>query len=186
MIDTQINISDNGDINATYYKQATLDIINRTIQEYNYNPEKITSNHLIALLRACYHALFEPTNTDWCNHRCNIPYTENNISILYNIYLDICEQYICIPSNYGFYRYTGIKEDTLLKYVTASRLETQQKRANFIQNKLSENPIGIVTLANNDKDTGLLYNRQNMIEKETIKQGLTLNDFVKISDKHSN
>lgn len=182
-MEDQQNITTDGFINPDYYKSATLDIIQRTITEYGYNPDKITANHLVALFRACYHALFEPKNNVFCNNKCNIPYNETNITTLYKIYLDICEQYVCMPSNYGFSRYTGIQEDTLLKYVTAARLETQRKRADFIQNKLSDTPIGATVLANNDRETGLMYNRQNLIERETVKQGLTVQDFVKIAQQ---
>ena len=184
-METMQNITADGFINPDYYKQATLDVINRTIEQYNYNPDKITANHLRACLRACYHAIFEPASTNWQNHKCNIPYNKENITALYNIYLDICEQYVVIPSCYGFSRYTGIDENTLHDYVTAAKSETRKTRADYIQNKLSDTPIGAAVLANNDQDTGLMYNRQNLIERETVKQGLTVNDFVKIA-QHNN
>ena len=180
-----ISLDESGNINKLYYYNATLDIIRREAEQDSIDLNKITANQLRAYLRICYHILYEPRKAQHYNNACIIPYTEDNILLLLYLYIEVCERFSCIPSLLGFERYTGIQEDTVKKYVTSVSSLIGKMRKDFIQNKLSDNPIGVVTLANNDQDTGLLYNRQNMIEKETIKQGLTLNDFVKISDKTS-
>ena len=186
MDNTIVNIDQNGVINPAYYKTACLDIIERTAADRGLDLHKITTVQFKPLLRACYNSLFKPTKTTFNNYKCNIPYTTENISALLDVYLELCEYFNCIPSLFNFERFTGITEDTTQKYVTASRLELLKSRKSFIQDKLTESPVGVIALANNDQDTGLMYNRQNMVEKETIKQGLTLNDFIKISDKTSN
>ena len=186
MDNTIVNIDQNGAINPAYYKTACFDIIERNAAARDIDLNKITSNQLKSLLRECYYTLFKPTKNSFPNNRCNVPYTTENITALLDIYTAICERFCCIPSLFGFERFTGITEETTQKYVTASRLELTKQRKLFIQNKLTESPVGVIALANNDQDTGLMYNRQNMVEKETIKQGLTLNDFIKISDKTSN
>lgn len=185
MNDTLTNYNQDGSINTSYYKNACIDIIERTATERGLDLNKITTIQLKPLLRACYEALFKPEKTTFNNYKCNIKYNTPNITALLDLYINICENYNCIPSLYGFERFTGITEDTTQKYVTGSRLELLKSRRSFIQDKLTESNIGIITLANNDNDTGLMYNRQNMVERETIKQGLTLNELVKISDKSS-
>ena len=179
------NYNTDGSLNTQYYITSCHDIIERTAAERGYDTKKITTLQFKPLLRACYNSLFKPSKTTFCNNKCNIPYNPDNITTLLNIYTELCEYYNCIPSLYGFERFTGITEDTTQKYVTASRLEIVKQRKSFIQDKLTESPVGVIALANNDQDSGLMYTRQNVLEKETIKQGLSLNDFVKISDKTS-
>ena len=179
--DKTANLDDNNRLNRAYYFNATVDIIEREAQNENYDLTKINANKLRAYLRVCYHSLFEPEQKTIHNYASIIPYNEDNILILLNIYIEVCEHYSCIPSLIGFERYSGIQEDTVKKYVTRATSLLCKMRKDFVQNKLSDTPIGVTVLANNDSDTGLMYNRQNMIERETVKQGLTLNDFVKIS-----
>lgn len=184
-MNTLQNIDSNGVINPAYYKTACIDIIERTAAERGIDLNKITSNQLKSLLRECYYTLFKPEKNSFPNYRCNIPYTTDNITALLELYIDLNDKYNCIPSLFGFERFCGITEDTTLKYVTGSRLELLKLRKLYIQNKLTESPVGVIALANNDQDSGLMYNRQNIVDHETIKQGLTVNDFVKISDKSS-
>ena len=180
---TSCNLDSDGFINSAYYKNASLDVIQREAEQNNIDLNKISANKLRALLRSCYHSIFEPDKRIYCNNACNIPYSEENINRLLSVYIEICELYSCIPSLMGFERYSGIQEDTLKKYVTVAGSLMCKMRKDYIQNALSDTPVGQIALANNDIDTGLMYNRQNMIERETVRQGLTLNDFVKISQK---
>ena len=62
---------------------------------------------------------------------------------------------------------------------------TTKTRKNYIQNKLADTPIGNITLANNDIDTGLNYSRQNMIAHETVKKALDFADIVKLAQKQT-
>lgn len=184
-MDQLTNYNPDGTLNTQYYYTACKDIIERAASERGLDINKITTIQLKPLLRACYNSLFKPTKNTFNNYKCNVIYNEKNISDLLDVYLSICEFYNCIPSLFNFERFTGIAEDTTQKYVTQSRLELIKSRKAFIQDKLTESNIGVITLANNDQDSGLMYNRQNMVERETIKQGLTLKDLVKISDKSS-
>ena len=179
------NLNADGFIDYNFYKNACIDIIERVADERGYDVYKLNANQLKSLLRECYYSLFQPEKTTFCNYKCNIPYNTDNITTLLDVYTSICEKYNCIPSLFGFERFSGITEDSTMKYVTASRLELIKLRKDYIQNKLTETPVGVIALANNDVDSGLMYNRQNIVERETIKQGLSLNDFVKISDKAS-
>ena len=180
-MDYTVNVDKDGYIIKSYYKNATLDIIQRQIQDKQLDPNKITANQLKALFRQCYHSLFEPDTPTFNNYACNIPYNQKNIETLLNIYLEICEIYNCFASLYGFSRYTGIDEDSTTKYVTGARFELLKSRKDYIQNTLSNSQVGSIALANNDTDTGLMYTRQNLVDKQTIQQNITLKDFVRIS-----
>lgn len=175
------NIDTNNQINTEYYKNATIDIIQRCISDSGNDPNKITANQLRAYFRQAYYTLFKPDKPTIANNQNNIPYTSSNIEKLFNIYIDVCEMFSCIPSVYGFTRYTGIEEPTLYKYVTAARLQMLKSRKDYLQNMLSNTPIGGIALANNDQDSGLMYNRQNILDKQTIQQNISVSDFVKIA-----
>ena len=136
-MDISVNLDIDGNINTTYYKNASLDIITRQAQEREIDLKKLTSNQLRGLLRCCYNALFAPDKRVFGNNSSIIPYTEKNIKDLLNIYIEICEQFSVIPSLFGFERFTGITEETTQKYVTNAKLELTKSRKDFVQNKLS-------------------------------------------------
>lgn len=172
-------------INETYYNNAIRDRLNYYIQTLNYNPDKLTGNHLNAIFRHIYKDIFSHNCNQGHNEKCNVPYSHINISILYNIYTTICNDYICMPSLYGFSLLTGIDENKV-KEVTSITSENINNRREFVRNKLAENNLGITVLANNDPSVGLLYTRQNAIETQAIKQGLSLSDLRPITDKQAN
>lgn len=178
-----VSVDESGNIDKSFYYNSSLDIITREANEKGLDLNRLNANQLKSLLRRCYYSLFEAKKRPCCNNSSIIPYTEKNIDTLLSIYLDICEMFTCIPSLYGFERYTGITEETTQKYVTSARLELLKSRKDFIQNSLSATPVGQIALANNDSDTGLMYNRQNILDHETVKQGLTVQDFVQISQR---
>ena len=177
------NIDDNGHINIDYYKAATSDIIKRFIDDRGFDPAKLTSNQLQAALRQCYYALFAPDKRPFNNNACNIPYTAENIRALLLLYADICELYQALPSLFAFERFTGLTEETVQTYVTDIRLAFQKSRKSAIQNKLYEGMIGVITLANNDSDSGLMYNRQNIQDQATVKKALNFSELVQIAQR---
>ena len=183
MGDIQVITNENGLVDKAYYKNAILDIIDRFIQERGYDTKHITANHLNACLTQCKHTLFESNETYISNTYTNpIFYTNANIEILYQIYLEVCEMYICIPSLYGFSRLTGIQEDTTQEYLTSASLETLKHRREYIQNKLADSTLGVTVLANNDSSVGLMYTAKNQIRQETIKQ-ISMDNLPKLGAK---
>lgn len=178
------NMIDKDHIDIDYYKNVINDLCKRYISELYPDVNKITNNHLLAIVCHIYDVLFKPTKTTWLNLKCNIPYNEYNITSLLDIYIKLYNDYNCLPSLYSFSCLTGLDEGTIERYVTDVKYELTKNRREKVQGKLFDNPVGVVTLANNDIDTGLMYNRQNIVDHETVKQQLTLNDFVKISQKH--
>ena len=174
---------ENGNINIAYYKNAALDVIERTFKERGIEPRRATTNDLQYAMRQCYYAIFEPQDRPWGNNACNIPYNTKNIQALFKLYCDLCEAYGALPSMYVFGRFTGITEEIVYKYVTPQSLDIVKARKAAIQNKLYEAPVGVITLANNDADSGLMYNRQNIADRETVKKALNFSELVKIAQK---
>ena len=127
--------------------------------------------------------LFKAHKPNTSNRNCNIQYTETNISVLLEIYTSICRDFIIMPSLYGFSLLTGIQEDTVKSIVTPASLEILNSRREYIRNKLADNNLGVTVLANNDPSVGLLYTRQNAIETQAIRQGLSLSDLKPITQK---
>ena len=78
---------------------------------------------------------------------------------------------------------TGISEDALERYLTAGKSEVSKTRKEMVQNKLYETPIGVTVLANNEESVGLMYNRQNMIDKQTVSRNISLSDIRQIAQK---
>ena len=184
MADITIMTDEQGHLDEGQYLNAITDIINRTIDEYGYDPKHITANHLNACFTACRRALFDkPT---YATQRYNTDlslYTTDNMEALFRVYLNICERFVCIPSLYGFYRLTGIEEETTVKMLTPSSIEILKSRKEYIQNKLADSTLGVTVLANNDSSVGLMYTAQNQIRQETIKQGLTMSNLPKLGSK---
>lgn len=183
-MDTSVNYSglfdDNNKpiIDKQYYNNIIREKISYYIDALHYNPDKLTSNHINAILAHIQEDVFKIHNKPYKTaSNCNIPYSQTNISILLDIYTSICRDFVCIPSLYGFSLFTGIQEDTIKQYVTASSMEILNARREFVRNKLSDNNLGVTVLANNDPSVGLLYTRQNAIETQVIKQGLSLSDL---------
>lgn len=186
-METSANYNPDGTLNIDYYRNATIDIIEREAEREGINPAKMTANDLRAYLREAYHSIFEPKPGErgrYQNEKCNIyPYTEDKLKSLLDLYIDICARYRSIASMAGFGYYTGIDDETLTKYVTSAPFAISKARKNNIQNALSNTTVGQITLANNDADTGLMYTAQNMIQSEQIKQGLSVSDLYKLPSR---
>ena len=89
-------------------------------------------------------------------------------------------------SMYGLSLLIHTSEETIKKYVTSAELEIINNRREYTRNKLFDNNLGLTVLANNDTSIGLLYTRQNAIETQAIRQGLSLSDLKPITDKQAN
>ena len=183
MSDCITNIDSNGNINESYYNNAIRDLTKRYLTELYPETTKYTSNHLLAVMSHIYDSLFRPDGSLLYNQKSNIPYTTNNIQILFNIYIKLYNDYLCLPSLYSFSRMTGISEDALERYLTAGKSEVSKTRKEMVQNKLYETPIGVTVLANNEESVGLMYNRQNMIDKQTVSRNISLSDIRQIAQK---
>lgn len=171
-------------INPTYYKNILIDYIETYKQENEL--KKLTNNDMLSISLTIYENIFTsnhtPTRKNDNTPKNNIPYTPYNISALLDIYKSTWIRYNCVPSLYGFSILTGIAEDTVKKYVTASCVEISNLRREMLRNELYNDKTGRIVLANNDASFGLEYEKKNNIERETIKQGLSIVDLPKLGN----
>ena len=178
----EINLDTDGYINESYYLNACMDIIDRGLIDRGIDPNKVSSNYFLYLLRQCYKSLFKPNKTLLNNQQCIIPYNTTNIQRLINIYSLLVEKYQTLPSVYAFECLTGMEEESIDRHVTNGRNTIRKLRKSAVQNKLYDTTIGVIALANNDIDTGLLYTRQNIVDHATVKKALSFADLRQIAD----
>jgi len=168
-------------IDSDYYIQQINIIIRGCCLEMQ--TDKPDSNQINAFLRVAFNNLFkDKENTRSGGAKSRIALTEDNISALIEVYIAVCGTWNALPSQYGFERLTGYKFETIDKYVTGAKDILQLARKTYIQNRLNNSPLGILTLANNDIETGLLYNRQNIITHEAVKKSLSFEDLKRIAN----
>lgn len=171
-------------INADYYKNIIIDNIDLYINKTGINRKDLSGNDFLAIYKIINNKVFRITDKNTKNPaapNCNIPYTIYNISTLYNLYTDISLLYKVHPSLYAFYILTGIEEDTTKKYLTRAGVDTLNLRREMLRNELAQDKTGRIVLANNDQSYGLEYEKKSALDRETIKQGLSLQDLPKIT-----
>ena len=184
MPDNIANLDANGNIIESYYYNAINDCIQSYISILNYNPNKLTNNNLYAIAAHIYDHVFRPMKRQHHGENCNIPYTTDNISKLLNIYINIWLDYDCSPSLHCFERMTGICAEVVKQYVTTARLTILKVNQQYLINKLlDDGAIGHTVLANNEECYGLMYNRQNMLDKQTVSRNISLSDIRQIAQK---
>lgn len=171
-------------INPAYYKNVLVDYIKRYTEENKIDTQNIKNNQMLAICLYIYENIFATNHTkahpNDPHPKSNIPYSHYNISNMLSIYKSICLQFNCIPSLYGFSILSGIDEETVKKYVTPAEVEILKVRREMLRNALSDDRMGRIVLANNDSSFGLEYEKKNAIERETVRQGLALNDLPKL------
>ena len=184
----EMNLDTDGYINTDYYINAAIDIMDRGAEERGQNPRHLNTNDAFALYRRVYNALFKPDSigesgsAELFERGCDIEYNPENIKRLIQIYHALCIEYDSLPSADGIEYLTGCAVKTMERYLTGARSFVQNIRKNSIQNKLQSFPIGVVTLANNDTDTALCYNRQNITDRATVNKALSFAELVKLGE----
>lgn len=168
-------------IDSDYYIQQINIIIRGCCLEMQV--DKPDSNQINGFLRVAFNNLFRADKAERRTDKTNkIEYNEDNIKALLEIYVDVCNTWNALPSQYGFERLTGIPVVTADRYVTGAASYLQSARKTYIQNRLNNSPLGILTLANNDIETGLLYTRQNIVTHEAVKKSLSFEDLKRIAN----
>ena len=170
-------------IDPDYYIQQINIIIRGCCLEMQM--DKPDSNQINAFLRVAFNNLFraEAEEKKIAERISKVELNADNIHALIEVYVAVCGTWNALPSIYGFERLTGIKIDTACQYVTAARDFLQTARKTYVQNRLNNSPLGILTLANNDIETGLLYTRQNIVTHEAVKKSLSFEDLKRIANK---
>lgn len=168
-------------IDSDYYIQQINIIIRGCCLEMQI--DKPDSNQINGFLRVAFNNLFRADKAERRGDKTNrIEYNEDNIKALLEIYVDVCNTWNALPSQYGFERLTGIPVITAERYVTGATIYLQNARKTYVQNRLNNSPLGILTLANNDIETGLLYTRQNIVTHEAVKKSLSFEDLKRIAN----
>jgi len=180
---SQVNLDEDGYINTDWYITAAKDIIERGAEERGRDINKITANEMTPLFRQVYNALFRPDKRRLHGEKCNIEYNTENLTRLIEIYTALAGDYNILPSMEGLELLTGVNVNAFTEYVTNARGLISKTRRFWVQNALQGFPIGVVTLANHDIDTGLCYNRQDITDRATVSKALSFNDLVKIAEK---
>lgn len=169
-------------IDSDYYIQQINIIIRGCCLEMQI--DKPDSNQINGFLRVAFNNLFRTeAEAGKVGERVSkIALNEDNVTAMIEIYVAVCETWNALPSQYGFERLSGIKIETACQYVTAARDLLQIARKTYVQNRLNNSPLGILTLANNDIETGLLYTRQNIVTHEAVKKSLSFEDLKRIAN----
>lgn len=178
------NLNTDGTIKQDYYKNVINELIDQIIIEWDIDRDKLNINRFNGIFNEIGKRLFyTETQTKIHNKKCNIPYNEYNLTTLFNIYKDICYRFNIPMSVYSFGLLTHIEDGTIKKYVTSIDSDILNNRREFVRGRLFDNNLGITVLANNDTSVGLMYNRQNTIEKTMITQSLSFSDLKPIEQK---
>ena len=176
----EVNRTDSGDIDIDYYRQAAKDIIKREAEADGIDLAKVSSNTFNALLCAVYRALFKPDGKkDGQRGRKagKAGYTENEAEGIAKLYEELCNIYNVRPSAHGFGLLTGIDDSRTLERLTAASSTVAKATKNAVLNKAFDHPVGVIALANNDPETGLMFARQNMITAHEVKHCDDINEL---------
>lgn len=176
----EVNRTDDGDIDIDYYRQAAKDIIKREAEADGIDLSKVSSNTFNALLCAVYRSLFRPDGRKEGQRgqkASKTGYTESEAETIAQIYVELCNIYNVRPSAYGFGLLTGIDETKTLQHLTAASSKVSKATKNAVLNKAFDHPVGVLALANNDPETGLMFARQNMITAHEIKHVDDINEL---------
>lgn len=99
------------------------------------------------------------------------------IAVQYNL---LCFEFDFKTGVYGFCSLIGINRDTFYSWMAEeTRAERTPKHSDIckcvkggytqmLRDTLGASPIGVITLANNDNEAGLNYNRQNLAESALL------------------
>ena len=176
------NIDESGSIDSEYYLKASIDIIDREAERMGVDKNKLTTNRFNGYLREVYRCLFRPDGGakhkgGYHGETSKPEYTEENAERLAKVYIELCGRYDTLPSIYGFCIFSGIDDETANRHLTRSCSTVSKSRKNAVLNKAYDHPVGVLALANNDPETGLMFARQNMITAHEVKHCDDINEL---------
>lgn len=166
-VDEETEVYDN-QIEA-YFKQYFID------RGINLEKDSVKQSKYNAAWKYVYSNLFKPDSNTirYNNKNSKIDYSDVwELNTICDIYIDLCFEYNITPSQYGFYRLTGITRDTLNSWKRGEYRGGDEKATlthsyivkkiddaykEFYKNNLSDTPVGQITMANNDEGVGLMY-----------------------------
>lgn len=170
-------------INAVNETLNTMGYNNRGVDNSNEKkPRYITHNEVNYVLRQVYRKLFRPDKPLYNNQRSKINYNDVEVlNELANVFIDLCSTFNKSLGLISFGYLTGIDHETMRQWLyndgTANparlavlkRIQTEHKAAHIAL--LNEAPVGALAVANNDRETGLEWAKQNAqltVEKQVF------------------
>lgn len=103
-------------------------------------------------------------------------YTEL-VKIICDCFVDLCLDYDIFMTVFNFSLYSGISESQYYNYKNTNPeiyeylQQIRDNSKNYIRTNLSGNNIGLIALANNDNESKLMYNNQNIALQQTESVG---------------
>lgn len=174
--------------NYNFIKKETvyndvMQAVNETLQTMGYNnrgiddtnekkPRFISHNEVNYVLRQVYRKLFKPDKPLYNNQNSKINYNDVEVlNELANVFIDICSTFNKSLGLVSFSYLTGIDVETMRDWTIdgaagnparlriIKRIQTEHKAAHIAL--LNEAPVGALAVANNDRETGLEWAKQN-------------------------
>lgn len=185
--DIKENMVDDVHINVTYYENRIRALLDEAVEERKFTKEKLSPNQFLSCLRYVYRKLFKPIDYYISRPKCNIPYNQDNILNLLDVYMDICIEYCVEPSIIAFGCLTGIDFKTIKAYcadmVTADDIPMlKDTRSEMLTGRLLGSTLGQVALANNDRSFNHQYLDKQIKTIAQVNKDVSLSDIVQIDE----
>ena len=169
-------VPDNIKVTAENIETKVKAIMQQYFDLYNYdvstpdNRKKISHNELTHCLKYIYNNLFK-TDISLCNNQ-NSRFDYNDIELLTtlaNIYIDIALYFNKSLGLMQFSIFIGVDPVTLIEWLNDERNPARTRILKNIQeyhkmehiNLLNQSPVGALAVANNDRETGLEWTKNN-------------------------
>ena len=143
------------------------------IDLYNYNMRvNIKHNEVNNILRYCYNSLFKPSTGLMNNDKSIIDYDNiEQFTAVVNVFLDVCMMFNKSLGLFSFSVLTGIESHTLQRWISPEEqklnpwrysllVKIQEYNKGALVSSLKDSPVGALAVANNDKETGLEWSKQ--------------------------
>ena len=153
------------------------------IDLYNYNQRvNIKHSEVNNILRYCYNKLFKPSKGLMNNQKSLIDYDSiEQLQAVSDTFLDVCSLFNKSLGLWSFSIFTGIDDNTIIRWSSQDGEKANPKRWEILKNikeynkgalvsLLKDTPVGALAVANNDKETGLEWakNQAATITNNTV------------------
>lgn len=175
------------EIDINTISQQIDDCINEYCNKYgldidNYNFRvNIKHNELNNMFRYVYNSLFKPNKTFMNNEKSLIDYNNNDLlSVIAGKFIDLCLFFNKSMGLMSFCIFTGIDDNTIIRWSSPEGEKLNPKRWELLKSikelnkamlisNLKDSPVGALAVANNDKETGLEWSK-NQVQQITTNQ----------------
>lgn len=180
-------------IQLNYIDIDTLnDTVNQCIEDYcsmygidlsNYNQRvNIRHNEVNNILLYCYDHIFKPDKTLINNQRSLIDYNSiEQLTVVIDVFIRVCLFFNKSLGLMSLCMFTGIDDNTIQRWSSEEGKKSNPTRwallkkvkeynKNALVSNLKDTPVGALAVANNDKETGLEWgkNQAQQITNNTV------------------